>query len=83
MGFRGVAVVLRAVFWCLRALVAAALGGKLGAGLQGVITSALVMARRADAASWVLEVGVGSPGCDALLVDRGVGLAWQMAPPAI
>lgn len=83
VGFGGMATVLGAVFGGLCALVATALGVELGAGFQGVVTASLVAARWANAASWVLEVGVGGPGGHALLVDRRIRLARQMTPPAI
>lgn len=83
MGFGSVAAILGTVFGCLRALVAATLGAELGAGFQGMITATLVVARWANATSWVLEVGVSGPGGHTLLVHRGVGLARKMAPPAI
>lgn len=83
VGFGCMTTVLGAVFGCLCALVATAVGVELGAGLQGVVTASLVVARWANAASWVLEVGVGSPGGHTLLVDGRIRLARQMAPPAI
>ncbi|TNN52490.1 hypothetical protein EYF80_037317 [Liparis tanakae] len=83
VGFRGVAVVLGAAFGRLQALVAAALGTELGAWLQGVVAAPLVVASWAHATPRVLEVGIGGPGCNALLVDRGVGLAREMASSAI
>lgn len=83
MGFGGVAAVLGAVFGRLQSLMVGALTAELGAGFQGVVAATLVVARWADAAPRVLEVGVGSPGGHTLLVDRGVGLAREMSPSAI
>lgn len=83
VGFGCVTTVLGAVFGCLRALVAAALGVELGAGFQGVITASLVVTRWANAASWVLEVSIGGPGGHTLLVHGRIRLARQMAPPAV
>lgn len=55
--------------------MAVTLGAKLSVGFQGVVAATLVVARWADVASRVLEVGVGSPGSHTLLMDGGVGLA--------